>query len=128
MHKQYIRVDADANVIHAFSDAFEQPELGDLLVTENGSRHFNLDLWFNGVIPRWHVSGDEMMERTDTELLTLWAQYQVAHPPQPSELEQLRAENTELKLALTELAEAQEADKTEMQLALAEIAGLIGGV
>lgn len=48
-------------------------------------------------------------------------------PSEPSELEQLRAENTELKLALTELAEAQEADKTEVQLALAEIAELVSG-
>lgn len=50
--------------------------------------------------------------------------------PQPqelSELERLRAENTELKIALTELAEAQETDKTEMQLALAEIADLVSG-
>jgi hypothetical protein len=127
-YKHYIRVDADANVIHAFSDAFEQPEPSDLLVTEDGGRHFNLDLWYNLVIPRWHVTGDEILERDDTELAALWLQYQVTHPPQPSELEQLRAENTELKIALTELAEAQEADKTEMQLALAEIAGLIGGV
>jgi len=51
----------------------------------------------------------------------------VGYDPEPSELEQLRAENTELKLALTELAEAQEADKTEVQLALAEIAELVSG-
>ncbi|MFD3258159.1 hypothetical protein ACE3MQ_06080 [Paenibacillus lentus] len=53
--------------------------------------------------------------------------YPADYVPEPDELEQLRAENTELKLALTELAEAQEADKTEMQLALAEIAELISG-
>ncbi|OME59492.1 hypothetical protein [Paenibacillus odorifer] len=127
MHKHYIRVDTDNNVIHAFSDAFEQPESTDLVVTEEGGRHFNLDLWYNGVIPRWYVTGDDMIERTDIELIGLWQQYQAINPPKLSELEQLRAENTELKLALTELAEAQEADKTEMQLALAEIAGLIGG-
>lgn len=45
-------------------------------------------------------------------------------PQEPTELERLQAENVELKLALTELAEAQEADKTEMQLALAELAEL----
>ncbi|CAH1054024.1 hypothetical protein [Paenibacillus pseudetheri] len=126
-YSHYIRVDTDGNVIHAFSDAFEQAKDGDILVTEGGSRHFNLDLWYNGVIPRWYVTGDEMIERTDAELSIQWHQYQVAHPPEQSELEKLRAENTELKLALTELAEAQEADKTEVQLALAEIAGLIGG-
>ncbi|MGE7614767.1 hypothetical protein [Paenibacillus sp. NPDC101420] len=126
-YKHYIRVDTDGNVIHAFSDAFEQAELDDILVTGEGGRHFNLSLWYNGVIPRWYVTGDEILERDDTELAALWAQYQAVHLAKPTELEQLRAENTELKLALTELAEAQEADKTEVQLALAEIAGLIGG-
>lgn len=48
-------------------------------------------------------------------------------PQEPSELESLQAENVKLKLALTELAEAQEADKTEMQLALAELAELYTG-
>jgi len=48
-------------------------------------------------------------------------------PQKPDELERLRAENTELKLALTELAEAQELDKTEMQLALTELAELVAG-
>ncbi|WP_342479514.1 hypothetical protein [Paenibacillus sp. FSL F4-0097] len=65
------------------------------------------NLWIEGLTP------EEIAELTK--------------PGDQTELEQLRAENTELKLALTELAEAQEADKTEMQLALAEIAGLIGG-
>ncbi|GGF72805.1 hypothetical protein GCM10010912_17530 [Paenibacillus albidus] len=127
MYKHYIRVDANGNVIRAFSDAFEQSQDGDILVSEGGGRHFNLDLWYNGVIPRWHVPGDQMVERDAKELTTLWTQYQAAHPPELSDIEQLRIENMELKLALTELAEAQEVDKTEVQLALAEIAILIGG-
>ncbi|OMD13436.1 hypothetical protein, partial [Paenibacillus odorifer] len=65
------------------------------------------NLWIEGLTP------EEIAERIK--------------PGERTEVEKLRAENTELKLALTELAEAQEADKTEMQLALAEIAGLIGG-
>lgn len=45
------------------------------------------------------------------------------HPPmQPTELERLQQENMELKLAIAELAEANETDKTQMQLALAELA------
>lgn len=48
------------------------------------------------------------------------------HPPkQPTELERLQQENMELKLALTELAEANETDRTQMQLALAELAELV---
>lgn len=45
----------------------------------------------------------------------------------PDRVAQLEAENLELKLALSELAEAQEADKTETQLALAELAEIIAG-
>ncbi len=78
-------------------------------------------------IAAWNL---EEPQPTEEELQVAWVAYQEAEankPPEMSEVEQLRAENTELKLALTELAEAQEADKTEMQLALAEIAGLIGG-
>lgn len=36
-------------------------------------------------------------------------------------------ENTELKLALAEMAEAHELEKTEMQLAIAELAELVAG-
>lgn len=78
-------------------------------------------------IAAWNL---EEPQPTEEELQVAWVAYQEAEAnksPEMSEVEQLRAENTELKLALTELAEAQEADKTEMQLALAEIAGLIGG-
>ncbi len=53
----------------------------------------------------------------------------IRNAPQPiSEMEQLRTENLELKLALAELAEAQQTDKLDVQLALAELAEiLIGG-
>ncbi|WP_179085709.1 MULTISPECIES: hypothetical protein [Paenibacillus] len=44
MYKHYIRVEADGNVIHAFSNVFEQPESDNILVTEASGRHFNLDL------------------------------------------------------------------------------------
>ncbi|ASA20953.1 hypothetical protein [Paenibacillus donghaensis] len=105
MYKHYIRVDTDDNVIRAFSDAFEQPQPGDLLVTENGGRHFNLDLWYNGVIPRWYVEGDDMVERTDVELATMWEQYQTAHPPQLTEVQQLQKENELLKAQLAAQSE-----------------------
>lgn len=48
------------------------------------------------------------------------------HPPvEQTELERLQEENTKLKVALAELAEAAEADKTKTQLALAELAAMI---
>ncbi|MEK3699631.1 MULTISPECIES: hypothetical protein [unclassified Paenibacillus] len=97
MYRHYIRVDADSNVIHAFSDAFEQPHEGDLLVAQDGGRHFNLYLWYNKVIPRWYVKGDEIIERTDAEMTTLWRQYEIDHTPEPTEFEKLQAENEALK-------------------------------
>lgn len=39
----------------------------------------------------------------------------------------MKDENTELKLAVAELAETNESDKIDMQLALAELADLITG-
>jgi len=47
--------------------------------------------------------------------------------PQPDRIAQLEAELLQTKLALAELAEANEADKTDVQLALAELADLIAG-
>ncbi|KIL38298.1 hypothetical protein SD70_27165 [Gordoniibacillus kamchatkensis] len=40
-YKHYIRIDANNIVIHAFSDAFEQPLGTDILVESNAGRHFN---------------------------------------------------------------------------------------
>ncbi|MNW50980.1 hypothetical protein D3C74_284500 [compost metagenome] len=49
------------------------------------------------------------------------------NPQEPTELEQLRTENMGLKLALAEVAEAQEIDKREMQLAISELAEIVAG-
>lgn len=44
-YKHFIRLDAQKNIIKAFSSAFEQPEDGDICVEENGIRQYSLDLW-----------------------------------------------------------------------------------
>jgi hypothetical protein len=95
----------------SISDAFEQHQECDLLVTEDGGRHFNLDLWYNGVIPRWHVVGDSIIELDDVGLAELWNGYQKEHPSKPSELEKMRVENEKLKLSFMELTKAREAGK-----------------
>lgn len=41
-NKHYIRIDADDYIIHGFSDAFEQPRPDDILINEQGGRHFEL--------------------------------------------------------------------------------------
>lgn len=43
-NKHYIRTDIDSNIIHGFSDAFEQPRGGDILINERGGRHFRLSI------------------------------------------------------------------------------------
>jgi len=41
-NKHYIRIDVDNNITHGFSDAFEQPQPGDILTNAQGGRHFRL--------------------------------------------------------------------------------------
>ncbi|MDH6430292.1 MULTISPECIES: hypothetical protein [unclassified Paenibacillus] len=126
-YKHYIRIDDTGRIIYGFSDAFEQPLEGDILVSVDAPRHFHENFTEPLVNDRGQFrfkwKGD-FLERSQSEFDAEWLNRPLTPP---TEIEILREENTELKLALTELAEAQEADKTEMQLALAEIAGLIGG-
>lgn len=66
---------------------------------------------------------------TDIESYENWlATKDLPVEPHKTEIELLQDENLDLKLALAEIAETQEATKTEMQLALAEMAeALFGG-
>lgn len=67
--------------------------------------------------------------RYDTETETFYHE-EIPQPPKTEEqtkIEQLEAENMELKLALAELAETSANDKLEMQLAIAELAETIAG-
>ncbi|MGN6715519.1 hypothetical protein [Anaerocolumna jejuensis] len=41
-NKHYIRLDANSCIIKGFSDAFEQPEDGDICINQEGGRHFEL--------------------------------------------------------------------------------------
>ena len=41
-YKHFIRLDADKNIIYSFSDAFEQPQAGDICINEQGGRQFEL--------------------------------------------------------------------------------------
>ncbi|WP_342511228.1 hypothetical protein MKY34_13015 [Sporosarcina sp. FSL K6-1522] len=74
---------------------------------------------------------NDLIQITEKEYNELKGEILAAHPNNeiPSEMEQLQQENTELKLAIAELAEAHELSKLETQLALAEIAeAMTGGV
>ena len=74
----YVRLDNN-NIINAFSDVFESPIAGDVLVAENtNKRHFNLNLivenlYFSQYRYKW--SGTEIIEKTQLELnaeITAW--------------------------------------------------------
>jgi hypothetical protein len=63
-YNHYIRIDANNIVIHRFSDAFEQPQDGDICVATNAGRHYN-DPITDGqgnFIYKW--DGIKMVDRT----------------------------------------------------------------
>jgi hypothetical protein len=87
-YKHYIRTNEAGEIIHGFSDAFEQPQDGDILVLENGPRHFHL-AWPEPLTNergqyrfRW-IDG-QRVERSQAELDAEWA----ARPPGPPTHEQ----------------------------------------
>ncbi|MFB9273362.1 hypothetical protein [Cohnella cellulosilytica] len=94
---------------------------------------------FDQALADWYAQSDE--ERGDRPVYVVpdkpecWVEGmaqeeidEIRNAPQPlSETEQLRAENLDLKLALAELAEAQQTDKLDVQLALAELAEILTG-
>ena len=41
-NKHYIKIDTEGHIIKGFSDAFEQPILGDICINEQGGRHFEM--------------------------------------------------------------------------------------
>lgn len=87
-YKHYIRVDANNIVIHAFSDAFEQPQDGDILVESDAGRHYNLQLMNERGQYIYKVVNGQMVARTQTELDTEWA----ARPtPPPSQDDRIKA-------------------------------------
>lgn len=83
LNKHYIRTDTNGYIIKSFSDAFEQPLPTDTFI-EEGDRHYNLDLWDNGIPKlKYDIS---IRPCTQAEIDA----YRASLPPQPkSELELL---------------------------------------
>lgn len=68
-YKHYIRLDANGFVIKAFSEAFESPEDGDILLTDKGIRQCNIDLHdmaYQGA-PKWKYINNTLTETTIEE-------------------------------------------------------------
>jgi len=89
-YKLYIRVNEAGIIIHGFSSAFEEPQEGDILIMEDGPRHFHL-AWTEPLINergqyRYKWIDGERVERSQEELDAEWA----ARPPAPKTPEQER--------------------------------------
>jgi hypothetical protein len=71
--KHYIRLSGN-KIVKGFSDAFESPETGDICITENGGRHFELDgvinapLFNDSMIPLYKWDGNEIVARSEAEI------------------------------------------------------------
>jgi hypothetical protein len=86
-YKHYIRVE-NGIVIHGFTDAFEQPIAGDLLLSEQDGRHFQMPLLTDRMQYKYKIVNGQMVERTQEELDAEWA----ARPaPPPAESDRIKA-------------------------------------
>lgn len=61
-YKHYIRINDKNEVIHGFSNAFEEPLESDICITETGERHFQPQLQERGVW-RYTWDGEAMVKR-----------------------------------------------------------------
>jgi len=78
-NKHFIRVDASKNIIHGFSDAFENPIETDILINDNGGIHFQLivdgeptqenpPLHDEYGTPLYNWDGNQVTRRTNEEI------------------------------------------------------------
>lgn len=104
-YKHYIRIDAKGYVIKAFSDAFEQPQEGDILVAETEERHYNPELFTMVGAPRYKWSEGQMVETPGNEQ---WG-WIIAHTPVLTSLEQLQATDTRMARVAEDIYDALKA-------------------
>jgi len=75
-NSHYIRVDTNSNVMHGFSDAFEQPQPSDILINAEGGRHFRLvpegtdnpPLHNLNGVPLYRWDGEQVVARSVDEI------------------------------------------------------------
>lgn len=90
-NKQYIRTDSIGNILRGFSDAFEQPQAGDICINERGGYQFRL---FPG--------GEENPPITDMQGCHLW-RYENGQV-RAATAEEIAAEETELSAVAAKVA------------------------
>lgn len=69
-YKHYIRLNSQNEIIHAFSDAFEQPIKTDILLGETEERHCQLQIMSEKYIGKYKYKfiNGEIVEKTEDEL------------------------------------------------------------
>ena len=111
--KHYIRLDG-IKIIKGFSDAFEQPQTGDICINENGDRHFMLNDNINPAltdeqgIAKYKYEKGKISARTKTEIDADIAKIPA---PEPSEMELLKSRLSSLENELVKKEIITEAEK-----------------
>lgn len=102
-NKHYIRLDADSNIIKGFSNAFEQPQDGDICINEQGGRHFEL---FGQINPQLrNEQGVYLYRYIDGELIVKTTEEIDAEMPMPKQpVPTLEQQVQALSVALLEMA------------------------
>lgn len=83
-YKHFIRVDSNNIVIHGFSSAFEEVQPGDIQLSGDYGRHFNIELTNEKCQFVYKIENGSMVYRTQAELTTEWN----ARPTPPPTVEQ----------------------------------------
>jgi len=98
-YRHYIRLNEDGLIIKRFSDAFDNPQEGDICVKDDADRHYNDPVMSvrGQYISKW-VNGEEVL-RTQGELDAEW----VARPPSPPTLQERLEAAEQALLALMEV-------------------------
>jgi hypothetical protein len=101
-YKHYIRTDANGIVVKGFTDGFEQPQQGDLLLSGQDGRHFQLQLSNERGQFIYKLVNGSMVSRTQEELELEWN----SRPPAPkTEMEIVKEENVQLTAQIIDLWE-----------------------
>lgn len=98
-YKHYYRIGASGVIIHAFSDAFEQPQDGDVEELDgDGGRHFNRVIVNERGQFRYKIIKGALTERTQTELDEEWSARPA--PPETDAQKIARLEDENAMMAL----------------------------
>ena len=107
-NRHYIRTEENGNITKGFSDAFRQPEEGDICINEHGSYQFRLYedgeenpcLFDEYGIPLYQYINGEVVKRTEEELEADRAKMEAIPKPPTAEERLVALENTVMKLLI----------------------------